>query len=139
MKTRTGNKQRKGFTLIEILLVIVIIGVMAGMLVVKLSGRSQEARITRAQADISGTLSLALDMFEQDTGRYPTSSEGLEGLMTDPGIQGWKGPYLKGALKPDPWENPYVYSVETDGPSSVYKLSSAGPDGTAGSSDDIEQ
>lgn len=131
-----GNS-RKAFTLIEVLLVIVIVGIMAGMMVIKLSGRSQEARITRAQSDIRGTLSLALDMFEQDLGRYPTTEEGLESLVSDPDIPGWKGPYLKGELKEDPWGNPYVYSLDSEG-TAKYELNSSGPDGMAGTDDDIQ-
>ena len=128
--------QSRAFTLVEILLVIVIIGVLAGMLVTRLSGRTQEARLVRARADISGQLSLALDLFEQDVGRYPTTEEGLSALITDPGEPGWKGPYLKTGLKPDPWDTPYVYASDTSG-MGLYSLSSAGPDRQVGTEDDI--
>jgi len=124
------------FTLVEVLLVIVIIGILAGMLVARLSGRSEEARITRAKADIQGSLSLALDLFEQDVGRYPTTEEGLAVLVDDPGIEGWKGPYLKGGLKPDPWGTPYSY-VNSPEELGQYVLGSAGPDRRSGTSDDI--
>lgn len=133
---REGIIMRRGFTLIEILLVVVIIGILAGLIATRLSGRTQEARIARARADISGSLSLALDLFEQDTGRYPTSEEGLSALVTDPGITGWKGPYLKDGLKNDPWEMPYVYAFsETE--SNLYNLYSAGPDQQPNTADDI--
>ena len=135
MSSRRRNRAG-AFTLVEILLVIVIIGVLAGMLATRLSGRSQEARITRAQADIRGHLSLALDLYEQDTGGYPTADEGLEALVTDPGTEGWRGPYLKGGLKPDPWDTAYAYSLDADDPSQ-YMLSSAGPDRQFGTEDDI--
>lgn len=136
---RPANPGR-GFTLAEILLVVVVIGILAGMLVVSLSGRTQDARITRAQEDIRGQLSLALDLFEQDIGRYPTAEEGLNALLTDPGIEGWKGPYLKGDLRPDPWGHPYSYSLQTDQAGrSHFAVSSAGPDGQAGSQDDITE
>ena len=120
------------------MLVIVIIGVLAGMIVTSLSGRSQEARITRAQADIRGNLSLALDLYEQDIGSYPNESEGLEALVMNPGAVGWRGPYLKGGLKPDPWGNPYSYSLDPDS-ASHYILSSAGPDKQFGNQDDITE
>jgi len=139
MKRIVGlNKcKRRGFTLIEMLLVIVIIGVLAGMVVTSLSGRSKEAKITRAKADIRGNLSLALDLFEQDVGRYPTSDEGLKALVTDPGnLTGWKGPYLKGGLMNDPWGNAYNYTLDSDNPN-IYTLSSNGPDGQSGNDDDI--
>ena len=130
--------RRKGFTLIEVLLVIVIIGIFAGLLVTRLSGRSHEARVTRAKADIRGSLSLALDLFEQDTGRYPTASEGLQALVEDPGIGGWQGPYLKSGVKADPWGTPYSYTFSADG-NGQYVLVSAGPDMQVGSDDDVTQ
>jgi general secretion pathway protein G len=133
---RRWASTHSGFTLVEILLVIVIIGVLAGMLVVRLSGRTEEARVARAKADISGQLSLALDMFEQDVGRYPTTEEGLASLVTDPGVPGWKGRYLKTDLKPDPWGTPYAYSGDTP-EVGLYSVSSAGPDRRPGTEDDI--
>ena len=132
------SRGHRGFTLVEVLLVVVIIAVLAGMLVTRLSGRSQEARITRAKADIRGQLSLALDLFEQDVGRYPTTEEGLKALVEDPGIPGWKGPYLKGGLKPDPWGTDYSYSLNSED-LGQYVLASAGPDRQLGNNDDIGQ
>jgi len=131
---KTASSHR-AFTLVEVLLVIVIIGVLAGTLVTRLSGRTQDARLARTQADISG-LSLALDLFEQDVGRYPTTEEGLYALMANPGESGWKGPYLKTGLKPDPWETPYVYAGDTP-EVGFYALSSAGPDRQVGTEDDV--
>lgn len=129
------RKQVKAFTLVEMLLVIVIIGVLAGTIVTSLSGRTQQAKVTRAQADIRGNLSLALDLFEQDTGRYPTTEEGLIALVQDPGVSGWQGSYLKSGLKPDPWGNQYIYQI--DNTSRQYTLTSAGPDQQQGTDDDI--
>ena len=136
---RSDNARgRKGFTLVEMLLVVVIIGILAGMIVTNLSGRSREAKIARAQSDIRGQLSLALDLFEQDMDRFPTTEEGLEALVEDPGIPGWKGPYLKGELKGDPWDSPYIYQQDPEKPT-VYELSSAGPDREPGTEDDIKE
>jgi general secretion pathway protein G len=135
-RKREYADRNRAFTLIEMLLVIVIIGILAGMIATSLSGRSQEARVTRAWADIRSNLSLALDLFEQDTGRYPTNEEGLSALVADPGVAGWRGPYLKGGLQKDPWGHDYVYARDTES-SNHYVLSSAGPDGQAGSADDI--
>ncbi|MCY2951749.1 MAG: type II secretion system major pseudopilin GspG [Planctomycetota bacterium] len=128
----------RGFTLIEMLLVIMIIGILAGAVVVGLSGRSQDARVTRAKADISGSLSLALDLFDQDIGRYPTVEEGLKVLVEDRNIAGWKGPYLKGGLKADPWGRQYSYEVDPTY-ARQYVLKSAGPDGQLGTEDDVLQ
>lgn len=133
--TRTAAA-RRGFTLLEMLLVIVIIGILVGGVAVSLSGRSRQAMITRAKADVSGHLSLALDLFEQDMGRYPTEEEGLKALIENPGSSRWNGPYLKGELVPDPWGNPYVYSRDPENPR-LYTLRSAGPDGQIGTEDDI--
>jgi general secretion pathway protein G len=127
---------QRAFTLIEMLLVIVIIGVLAGMVVTSLSGRSKEAKVTRAKSDIRGNLSVALDLFEQDVGRYPTDDEGLKVLVTNTDISGWKGPYLKGGLVNDPWGHAYSYSLDSEN-TNIYVLSSAGPDGQSGNEDDI--
>lgn len=130
------TKRREGFTLIELLLVIVIIGILVGGVAVSLSGRSQEASITRARSDVSSNYSLALDMFETDLGRYPTEDEGLEVLVEDPGDPRWKGPYLRSGVVLDPWGNEYEYGPDPDNPRR-YLLSSAGPDGQLGNEDDI--
>lgn len=131
-----NKKESKAFTLIEILLVIVIIGVLSGMVVTRLSGRSREAKITRAHSDMRGNLSLALDLFEHDCGRYPTNDEGLSALVVDSGISGWKGPYVKGQLSRDPWGNHYAYGLHSED-SRQYIISSAGPDGQTGTEDDL--
>lgn len=136
MRSCRTKPMSSGFTLMEMLLVIVIIGVLAGAVVTSLSGRSEQARITRAQADITGNLSLALDLFESDTGRYPTNDEGLEALMENPGVTGWRGPYLKTGLRPDPWGNEYIYARDTEYPER-YVLHSSGPDGQTGTDDDV--
>lgn len=130
----------RAFTLIEMLLVVTIIGVLAGVIATSLSGRSEEARVARARADITGSISLALDLFERDTGRYPTTDEGLAALVTNPGIDGWKGPYLKNGLKPDPWGRAYVYalsSATSETEVAQYQLSSMGKDGQQGTEDDV--
>lgn len=132
MSQHIGRRTR-AFTLIEMLLVIVIIGILAGSIAVGLSGRSEQARIARAKSDIRTSLGLALDLFEQDIGRYPSDSEGLDALVSDPGLDNWRGPYLRGGLRDDPWGNSYTYSR---GPTS-YTVRSSGPDGQANTSDDI--
>ena len=129
------HQPNRGFTLIEMLLVVVIIGILASAMAVSLRGRSDEAKIATAKSDISGSLSLALDLFEQDMGRYPTTEEGLNVLVIQGDLQEWRGPYLKTQLKPDPWGHPYVY--EYDPETKTYRLSSLGLDGQPGTADDV--
>jgi len=133
-------KKQKGFTLIELLLVITIISVLAAVVVPRFFGRSQEARIVAARQTIVGTFGLAMDMFEQDTGRYPQSTEGLQSLINNPRTNNWKGPYLKSSSIPlDPWGNEYKYSYpsELSGSEFLYDIVSAGADGTFGNEDDV--
>jgi general secretion pathway protein G len=131
-------KKSRGFTLIELMLVIIIIGVLVGMVVPRLTGRSQQAKIAAAQADINAHLSAALDLFEVDNGRYPTTEEGLAALRTTPsGAPRWKGPYLKRPVPLDPWGKPYVYRSPGQQNREDYDIFSYGPDGVEGGQDDI--
>ena len=138
MKRRRSSEAARagGFTLIEMLLVVVIIGILAGVVVTRLSGRSEEARIARAKSDLAGQLSLAIDLFEQDVGRLPSNDEGLQALVGNPGVPGWRGPYLKNGLKPDPWGTPYSYTLDTT-TEHLYIVASAGADRAFSTDDDI--
>jgi len=131
--------KQAGFTLIELMLVIVIIGALAAMVVPRLVGRSEEARVGAARADIKGNLSLALRLYEVDNGRYPTTEQGLTALMAKPTSpptpQNWKGPYIEQDPL-DPWKRPYVYRSPGSHPPRDYDLFSLGPDGKE-SEDDI--
>jgi len=127
---------KKAFTLIELMLVVIIIGVLAAMVMPRLVGRSEQARASAAKADVSSNIGLALDMFEMDNGRYPTTEEGLAALRTNPGsLTNWKGAYLKKEPK-DPWGKPYIYKCPGTH-NSDYDLYSAGPNSIEGDSDDI--
>ena len=128
---------RQAFTLIELLLVLVILAALAAVVVPRFTKRSEQARVTAARTDISN-LEVALDAFEVDTGRYPSSDEGLGALMEAPAnVTGWNGPYLKRAVGNDPWGKPYVYSSPGQNNTSSYDLHSFGPDGQDGTEDDI--
>jgi general secretion pathway protein G len=132
---------KKGFTLVEILLVVIIIGILVAMVVPNMAGRSEEARCAAAQADIEANLAIALDMYEVDNGHYPTTEQGLKALLIKPENvpvpDNWKGPYLKKRRLPlDPWGNEYNYQSPGTHNSEEYDLSSLGPDEVE-SGDDI--
>lgn len=133
------NRQRAiahaGFTLIELLLVLVILGVLAALVVPKFTNRTQQARETAARTDIK-SIETAIDAFEIDNGRYPSSDEGLAALLQAPAnATSWRGPYLKGALPKDPWGNPYNYRYPGQKNPTGFDLYSLGPDGREGTDD----
>jgi len=134
---RTTNRQRKAFTLIELLLVMVILVVLAGVVVTRFGNRTEQARDAAAKTDIQA-IDTAIEAFQVDCQRYPTNEEGLGALITAPaGVQDkWKGPYLKRNDVPvDPWNRPYVYHYPGAHNTSSYDLLSMGPDGREGGDD----
>ncbi len=133
------KRDKRGFTLIELMLVVIIISILSAMVVPRLVGRSREARIAAVRADIESNIALALDMYELDNGTYPTTEQGLVGLARKttmaPAPPNWKGPYLRKTPK-DPWGNDYVYACPGLHNKDDYDLFSYGPDGIE-SQDDI--
>lgn len=129
-------KNQNGFTLIEVLLVVIILGLLASMVLPRLVGRAEEARVEIARTDIESGLSEVLDLYELDNGKYPLS---LQDLITKPtGADNWKGPYLKKKQLPkDPWGRDYLYRHPGVQNADSYDLFSAGNDGAEGSEDDI--
>jgi len=133
-----GQRNRQGFTLTEIILVVVILGALVAMVVPRLTGRSEQAKVAVAKADIESRLATALKLYELDNGNFPTTSQGLGALInkptTSPLPENWNGPYIE---KPpiDPWGNPYYY--ESPGRNRLdYDLWSQGKDGES-QEDDI--
>ncbi len=128
---------RAGFTLIELLLVLVILAALAAIVTPKFAKRSEQARVTAAGTQIS-QFEVALDSFEIDVGRYPTTSEGLDALVRKPSnAEGWTQSYLKRDVPKDPWGNEYVYRYPGQYNQDGYDLYSFGPDGKQGGGDDI--
>jgi general secretion pathway protein G len=142
MKIRTSIPNRgpglkaRAFTLVELLLVLVILGTLAAIVLPKFTGTTQRSRVTATQTQIA-TFKTALNAFEVDMGYYPKS---LMELIQQPrnATQNWHGPYLESDVIPkDPWGNDYTYSFPGKHNPSSYDVSSAGPDGQAGTDDDI--
>lgn len=128
---------RAGFTLVELLLVLVILATLAAIVVPKFSGRTEQARVTAAQTQIAN-FGTALDAFETDVGFYPEGSDGLQALrVPPPNAQGWRGPYLKQDIPLDPWGRAYIYECPGRHNESGYDLMSLGQDGRADTADDI--
>ncbi len=108
------KSRERGFTLIEIMVVVIILGLLVALVGPKFFGRVSTARLSAAKAQIE-LFGTALDAFRLDVGRYPTTEEGLKALREKPsGADGWEGPYLPKEIPLDPWRNPYVYKAPGD-------------------------
>lgn len=126
--------QHAGFTLLELLVVMVIIGLLVGYVGPRYFSQigKSETKVAKAQID---ALDKALDQYRLDTGSYPSTEQGLAALNTKPANSGkWAGPYLKKAVPPDPWGNPYIY--KSPGEHGEFDLYSLGKDGKQGGVDE---
>ncbi|MEH2499827.1 general secretion pathway protein G [Bradyrhizobium sp. AZCC 1678] len=132
---RSGRLHRSdaGFTLVEILVVVAIIGLLMGLVGPRVLGYLSDSKVKTARIQIQG-FSAALDLYYLDNGRYPTSAEGLGALTQRPdGAASWNGPYLNDNSVPkDPWGRPYVYKFP--GQQGAYDIVSLGPEGREGDS-----
>ena len=126
----TSHVYDRGFTLLELLVVMVIIGLLAGFVAPRYFAQVGKSQVKAARAQIT-SLEQALDQFRLDVGRYPTTEEGLDALNAAPAsVAGWGGPYLKKVVPADPWGRPYLY--KQPGTNAELDLSSFGRDGRPG-------
>lgn len=130
-RRRSRVRGQRGFTLVEMLVVITIIGLIMSLVGPRVLNYLGESKVKAAKIQIQ-SFSSALDLFYLDAGRYPTTSEGLAALVKPAaGLATWNGPYVKGGVLPnDPWGKPYIY--RSPGERSAYEIISYGSDGQEG-------
>ena len=133
-KNKKYHTLSKAFTLIELMIVIVILGLLATMIMPKILNRPEQARRSKAKIDIRNIES-TLALFKTDTGRFPTTSEGLQVLAQDPGIKGYNSESYLEKTPLDPWGNSYIY-LSPGIHRKDYDLKSFGKDGEQGGTDD---
>lgn len=125
-----------GFTLLELLVVILIIGLLTGIVAPRFLGQVSRSEVTAARAQLDA-IDKALQAYRIDTGRYPTTGQGLKALVTQPADETrWHGPYMQGEIPADPWGNAYQYRSPAAAPGHDFDLSSFGRDGAAGGTGD---
>ncbi|MEP7084786.1 MAG: type II secretion system major pseudopilin GspG [Betaproteobacteria bacterium] len=140
MKKINSARAHRGFSLLELLVVLLLLGAFAGIFAPKIFGQAEKAKQKAAKLEID-QIGQALDLFKLEIGRYPTSQEGLQSLMVAPsGVANWNGPYLKrNAVPKDPWSNEYKYVSPGDQnrPYDIISMGSDGKDGGDGDAKDI--
>jgi general secretion pathway protein G len=136
IRNRTTQRYQEGFTLVELLLVLTILAILAAIVLPKMTGQGERARIGAAKTQISA-FATALDMFELDNGHYPRGKSGLNDLVIQPKDASDKWRQYLDSVPMDPWQHPYIYECPGRHRPTSYDLSSAGPDGHPGNEDDI--
>jgi general secretion pathway protein G len=129
-KNRSVRSHQGGFTLVELLLVLVILGILAAIVLPRFTNRTKQAQVAATQTQIA-TFKTALDAYEVDNGYYPKGKNGLMDLIQQPrDAQNWRGPYIQAdAIPQDPWHNDYIYECPGRHNPSAYDISSLGPPG----------
>lgn len=132
---RVPPRSRAGFTLLEILVVIIVLGLLAGLVAPRIIGRVSEARTATARTQVE-LLVVALDNYHLDNGSYPTTAQGLAALRTKPASEpvprNWRGPYLRKEVPLDPWDRPYIYRSPGEQNPTGFDLLTYGRDGQPG-------
>lgn len=134
MKMKMFRRSRSGFTLIEIMVVVIVLGILAAIVIPNLAGKTDEARVAKAKSDISDLTGL-VEAFRLDMRRYPTQEEGLDVLRVPPNSEDadkWHGPYLRKDVPKDPWGQPYIYSSPAANGVDEYGIESLGRDKVVG-------
>ena len=139
MNKRYVNRHESGMTLIEILVVIIVLGLLAGLVGPQIFGRVSEARSSTARTQLE-LMGVALDNYLLDNGSYPTTQQGLEALREEPAQEpvptNWRGPYLRRAVPIDPWGRPYIYRYPGEQNPGSFDLLTLGRDGEPGGEDE---
>ena len=135
------RKRVQHYTFIEIMVVVIIIAILAAIVMPKFAGRTEDAKVSAAQSQIA-IFQTSLNLYNLDTGKYPTTEQGLNALIhkpTSPPVPAdWRGPYLETKKLPkDAWKNEYKYTCPGKHNPESYDLFSTGPDGQQGGEDDI--
>jgi len=136
MKLRPNSPTApRGFTLIELVVVIIVLGLLAGLVLPQITGRVSDAKLTTARTQIE-MMGVALDSYRLDNGRYPTTQQGLEALRVEPTTgplpNNWRGPYLRREVPLDPWDRSYEYRSPGEANPTSYDLFTLGLDGQPG-------
>lgn len=137
MNQRPNRRRSIGFTLVELLVVLAILGLLAGLVGPRVLSQLDGAKSKTAVVQIKD-LEQAVELFKLDVGRFPTSSEGLDALVTNPGVNGWNGPYLRRGLPDDPWGNAFRYeSPGRNGDVDIYSYGADNAPGGSGENADL--